>query len=239
MDYVIDSDHGAIRIGLTTGEQEQYMELRAEQVDKFQDALEAALATIKVGKVGEGCQQRWWAPCYSRRGELGVCEIKTTDHGALRIACVTSLTGLHDCALELRAEHISEFRSAIEAALSVFKIDVAIYGEHWADDEEEDSGEKELSPIGDEELFAAEVAKMVAEDAPQLFALVGEIGERVDAITIAWGMAFTDHAQVITKSHDGTCGTFRSAEGARKILSADDKIKLHLVWAKDAQEHIA
>lgn len=96
----------------------------------------------------------------------------------------------------------------------------------------------ELPPMGDEELFTAEINKMVAEDAPRVFALCGEVGDRVDAVTIAWGMAFDDHAEIVCTTHDSARGIFDSAERARTLLSAHDKIKVRLVWIDQAQEHI-
>lgn len=96
----------------------------------------------------------------------------------------------------------------------------------------------ELSPIGDQELFTAEINTMVAEEAPRLFALCGEIGNRVDAMTIAWGMAFNNHAEVVSAAHDGVRGVFNSAERARKLLSAHDKVQVRLVWVDEAQEQV-
>jgi hypothetical protein len=39
---------------------------------------------------------------------------------------------------------------------------------------------------------------MVADEAPRLFAVVQEYGERVDGQIAAWGMAFADHAEVVS-----------------------------------------
>lgn len=91
----------------------------------------------------------------------------------------------------------------------------------------------ELSPIGDEELFTTEIKKMVAEDAPRVFALCEEIGDRVDAVTIAWGMDFDGRVEVVSAAHDGVSGVFGSAERARWLFSAHDKIKVRLVWVHD------
>lgn len=96
----------------------------------------------------------------------------------------------------------------------------------------------ELSPIGDEELFTTEINTMVAEDAPRLFALCEEIGQRADAVTIAWGMAFNDHAEVVSATHNGVHGVFGSAQRARKWLSAHDKTTVRLVWVDQTQEQI-
>jgi hypothetical protein len=44
----IDSDHGAVRVGLTVGERERFFELRAGQVVEFQAALKATLGMIRI-----------------------------------------------------------------------------------------------------------------------------------------------------------------------------------------------
>lgn len=87
-----------------------------------------------------------------------------------------------------------------------------------------------LSPIGDEELFTAEIDKMVAADAPRVFALCEEIGDRVEAVTIAWGMDFDGRAEVVSAADDGVSGVFGSAERARWLFSAHGKTKVRLVW---------
>jgi hypothetical protein len=54
---VIDSDHDALRVGLTGGERTQFFELRGEQVGKFRVALdEAIMAANGLGAQGEDCQ---------------------------------------------------------------------------------------------------------------------------------------------------------------------------------------
>lgn len=52
-----------------------------------------------------------------------------------------------------------------------------------------------LPPICDEAEFAQEIAELVAAEAPRLFAVVQEYGERVDGRIAAWGLAFEDHAR--------------------------------------------
>ncbi len=110
-------------------------------------------------------------------------------------------------------------------------------GQEFAEDQDGSEVEYvdpvELSPIGDEELFTAEIDKMVAEDAPRVFALCEEIGDRVDAVTIAWGMDFDGRAEVVSAAHDGVRGVFGSAERARTLFSAHDKIKVRLMWVRD------
>jgi len=90
--------------------------------------------------------------------------------------------------------------------------------------------EPALVGIGEEteEEFAQEVAELVADEAPRLFALVQEHGERVDGRVIAWGMAFDDHADAISVGR-GLRGSFPSAERARRAFSR--RAKIRLVWA--------
>ena len=78
-----------------------------------------------------------------------------------------------------------------------------------------------------EEEFAQEVAELVADEAPRLFALVQEYGERVDGRVIAWGMAFDDHVEIVSLGH-GLRGSFPSAERARRAFSR--RAKIRLVW---------
>lgn len=110
--------------------------------------------------------------------------------------------------------------------------------------EDDDSSEveyvdpAELSPMDDEEVFTTEINKMVVEDAPRIFALCGEVGDHVNAVTIAWGMAFDSHAEIVSTTHNGAQGVFNSAERARTLLSADDKVKVRLVWINEAQEQL-
>jgi hypothetical protein len=59
------------------------------------------------------------------------------------------------------------------------------------------------------------------------------MGERKDAMIVAWGIAFDDHAEVVSAAHDGTRAIFSSAERARQRLSSNEKIKVWLVWIDD------
>lgn len=85
----------------------------------------------------------------------------------------------------------------------------------------------ELSPIGTEEEFAAVVGEMVAGELPRVFALVEEYGERADGWIIAWGIAFADHAELVTVDC-GARGGFRSAESARSAFARRRTVRL--VW---------
>jgi hypothetical protein len=55
-----------------------------------------------------------------------------------------------------------------------------------------------LTPLCDEPEFTAILESMVADEAPRLFAVVQEYGKRVDGMIVAWGMAFADHAEVVS-----------------------------------------
>ena len=108
----------------------------------------------------------------------------------------------------------------------------------------EETVEPALVNIGEdtEEEFAQEVAELVADEAPRVFALVEEYGERVDGRVIAWGMTFDDHAEVVSVGH-GLHGTFPSAERARRAFSR--RAKIRLVWTdaetapRDDDDHAA
>ncbi len=94
----------------------------------------------------------------------------------------------------------------------------------------EETVEPALAGIGEdtEEEFAQEVAELVADEAPRVFALVEEHGERVDGRVIAWGMAFDDHAEAVSVGR-GLRGSFPSAERAHRAFSR--RAKIRLVWA--------
>ncbi len=84
-------------------------------------------------------------------------------------------------------------------------------------------------PLGTEEEFAAEVAALVADYAPHaVFALVEEVGERVNAWVYAYGVAFDDHVELV--GLDGRLSRrFPSAEHARRRLERPNR-KLRIVW---------
>lgn len=230
---VIDSDHDALRIALTIGEQEQLFELRAAQPDQFQAALEATLGITKANELEESV--RWEGHCYSRWDEPMSCLIEATQHDAVRISCVLPSTWCKEFSLELREDQIREFQAALAAAMQVCRTDGATHAEHWAHDETEET--EVVSPCGMEEtVFTCEINKMVAADAPETIAVVAEIGDRVDAMITAWCFAFPDHAEVISAGPHGVRGSFSTPEHARKLLSAGGKTKLRLVSATEAHK---
>ncbi|MBV9142333.1 MAG: hypothetical protein JO115_15715 [Pseudonocardiales bacterium] len=84
-------------------------------------------------------------------------------------------------------------------------------------------------PLCDEAEFAQELAELVADNAPRLFAVVQEYGERVDGRIAAWGLAFEDYADVIGLDHNVYVG-LRSPERAVRIFSHHPHITAHVVW---------
>jgi len=86
----------------------------------------------------------------------------------------------------------------------------------------------DLTPLGTEEEFVAMIDELVADDVPRVFALVEECGERADGWVIAWGMAFEDHAELVSVRR-GMHGHFQSAENARRAFARRRKVRL--VWA--------
>lgn len=84
-------------------------------------------------------------------------------------------------------------------------------------------------PLCDANRFAAILERMVADAAPRLFAIVQEYGDRVDAQIAAWGMAFADHAEVI--SVEGKLRmSLRAPESALRAFHFGSHVRARLVW---------
>jgi len=87
----------------------------------------------------------------------------------------------------------------------------------------------DMTPLCSEEQFAVELDSMVAEDAPRLFAVVQEYGERVDGRIAAWGMAFDDRADIVSPE----CGLWlrlAAAEDALRGFNIGSHVHARLVW---------
>ncbi|GAB2981271.1 hypothetical protein [Amycolatopsis acidiphila] len=85
-----------------------------------------------------------------------------------------------------------------------------------------------LTPLSDEPGFAAILENMVADEAPRLFAIVQEYGERVDGRIAAWGIAFDDgHAEIVAR---GVQGRLRAPEDALRFFNLGSHIRARLVW---------
>jgi hypothetical protein len=59
---------------------------------------------------------------------------------------------------------------------------------------------------------------MVADEAPRLFAIVQEYGERVDGRIAARGIAFDNHAEVASVAR-GVRGSLRTSEVALRLFN--------------------
>lgn len=98
-------------------------------------------------------------------------------------------------------------------------------------DERDETPEESISALTP--LCAAEftelVAGMMADEAPHLFAVVQEYGQRVDGRIAAWGMAFEDHAEVISVDGHGSLSV-RSPERAARRFNRYPNITAHVVW---------
>jgi hypothetical protein len=86
-----------------------------------------------------------------------------------------------------------------------------------------------MQPLCDEDEFAAIIEEMVADEAPRLFAIVQEYGERVDSRIAAWGMAFADHAEVVSVEL-GLRTSLQTPENALRLFNFGSHIRARLVW---------
>ncbi|QUH05862.1 hypothetical protein HUO13_08705 [Saccharopolyspora erythraea] len=75
----------------------------------------------------------------------------------------------------------------------------------------------------------AELLDLARETAPKLFALCEEVGDLHRGHVEYWGMAFDDHAAIVSAAGRMN-GSFRSAESARSRLSSIGSQQLHLMW---------
>ncbi|HET9255524.1 MAG TPA: hypothetical protein VFO16_10015 [Pseudonocardiaceae bacterium] len=87
-------------------------------------------------------------------------------------------------------------------------------------------------PLCCEEEFAQEVRDLVADEAPRVFALVEEYGERFDGWVLAWGLAFEDRTEII--SVNGLHLRMPSPERAQRVFSRRRTIRL--VWTDPTQQ---
>jgi hypothetical protein len=86
-----------------------------------------------------------------------------------------------------------------------------------------------LPPMCGAEEFRELVAEMVSEDAPRLFAVVQEYGDRVDARIAAWGLAHPGHVDVI--GVDGAVHLSAAApESVLHRFGRRANTSAHLIW---------
>jgi hypothetical protein len=85
-------------------------------------------------------------------------------------------------------------------------------------------------PLCEEDEFAEVVAEMVADEAPRLYAIVAEFGERVDAKCAAWVLAFKENALVFNL--DGTSQrAVADPEDALRYFAVGTSVRPRLVLA--------
>ncbi|WP_298182858.1 hypothetical protein [Saccharomonospora sp.] len=87
----------------------------------------------------------------------------------------------------------------------------------------------DIPPLCDETEFAFELENMVADHAPRLFAVVQEYGDRVDARIAAWGIAFDDHAEVVSVER-GLRMSLQAPENALRGFHFGSHIRARVVW---------
>ncbi|HEY2580080.1 MAG TPA: hypothetical protein VGI74_27520 [Streptosporangiaceae bacterium] len=87
----------------------------------------------------------------------------------------------------------------------------------------------DLAPVCDEQEFTAIVHSMVTDEAPRLFAVVQEYGERADGWIAAWGMAFADHAEVVSVERRDRM-SLPAPENALRTFRSGNHIRARLVW---------
>ncbi|WP_433274248.1 hypothetical protein ACQPZF_21225 [Actinosynnema sp. CS-041913] len=83
--------------------------------------------------------------------------------------------------------------------------------------------------LWDEATSAQFLAELATEEAPRLFAVAVEYGERQDAHIAAYGMAFHDHAQVISTEGDFHA-SLQKAENALLYFTEGGDANARLLW---------
>lgn len=86
-----------------------------------------------------------------------------------------------------------------------------------------------LPPLCDEHEFVQLIQEMVTEEAPRLFAIVQEYGERVDAEVVGWGLSFADRAVAFDTT--GRTMMLRTAENATRLFRRGPYVRPRLCWA--------
>jgi hypothetical protein len=84
-------------------------------------------------------------------------------------------------------------------------------------------------PMCVEERFAGLLDNMAADEAPKLFAIFQEYGERVDARIAGWGLAFENHAEVFSTDSQLRM-SLSEPENALRGFTFGSHIRARLVW---------
>ncbi|GAA1337223.1 hypothetical protein [Saccharothrix algeriensis] len=91
------------------------------------------------------------------------------------------------------------------------------------------TGATDPEPLWDAAGFIAFLEGLATDDAPRLFAIAVEYGCRHDGYIAAYGMAFDDHAEVVSRS-----GDFRALVvepgSALRYFEEGNGTKTHLLW---------
>ncbi|GAA3844076.1 hypothetical protein GCM10022243_08110 [Saccharothrix violaceirubra] len=77
--------------------------------------------------------------------------------------------------------------------------------------------------------FGEVVRGMVVDFAPRLFAVVQEYGDRVDGRVAAWGMAFPDHAEVVSVE-GGLRMRLQDVDSALPVFATREGVSASVVW---------
>lgn len=91
-----------------------------------------------------------------------------------------------------------------------------------------------VAPLCEAAEFAELVQELVAAEAPRLFAVVQEIGTRVDVRVAAWGLAFEDYTEVVgvDRRPRQVRADLKSPELAARLFSRRPHITAHVEWVK-------
>lgn len=84
-------------------------------------------------------------------------------------------------------------------------------------------------PLCGEAEFSELIDQMVAENAPRVFAVVQELGDRIDGWIAAWGMEFEDRVEVID-ADGGLRMTLQAPETALRGYRWGGCVSARLVW---------
>lgn len=87
-----------------------------------------------------------------------------------------------------------------------------------------------MAPLCGEEEFTGLLENMVADEAPRLFAIVAEYGQRVDGVIAAWGMAFTDHSEVVSVDGRIRIRLLQAPQSASRHFHLGTHVRARLVW---------
>ena len=82
------------------------------------------------------------------------------------------------------------------------------------------------------EEFADVMRELAEQEAPRLFALVEEYGDRADAGVAGYGLAYPDRADVNSVEGDFPVRS-QSPENARKLFEISSRsrgVRVHVVW---------